>query len=100
MLDPMLARARLAEQQARWAEKRKKLLAKALWAALHQRDKLRPRLAGNLGVWWPEMQPLGPTERTAMLVQLREAWGLPPDPRMKPAEGRPKLDAPHMGRPE
>lgn len=100
LLDPGAVRARMAERQARWEARRTGLLKRALWAALHNRETLRASLAGNKGVWWPELGPLGPQERTAMLVQLREAWGLPPDPRMRPAEGRPLLNAPHLGRPD
>lgn len=84
----------------RHAARREPLVRNAMRAAMAYREKLREALRTNAGIWFPEMAPLHPLERTALIVELRKMWGLRPDPRMRPAEGRPLLDVPHLGRPE
>lgn len=99
-LDRYFAIDRAAEAAERRIDQRKALITRALWEGLQQREPLREKLRNNAGVWWPELGPLTPHERTAVIVKLRATWGLPPDPRMRPAEGAPRVDAPHLGRPE
>lgn len=99
-LDRYLAIDRAAREEERRIDQRKALITKALWQGLHNREPLRERLRTNAGVWWEELAPLTARERIAVIAKLRETWRLAPDPRMKPAEGAPRVDAPHLGRPE
>ncbi len=73
-----------AIQQAERAAKedlyeREYLVRAAMMAALADRQRLQRAMFFNEGVWWPEMQPLTPHERGAVLAELRKAFGLPPE---------------------
>ena len=52
------------------------------------------------GIWWPQLAPLRPAERTELLKQLRHIWNLPRDPRLEADPGPPpKLDKPDLKHP-
>ena len=63
----------------------------AMNAAIRQRPIFERNLREGKGIWFDEMQPLAPKERTWVMVKLRQMWGIPesemtrPDIPAKPA---------------
>lgn len=73
------------------AEYAKELLAKerapyfrdAMNTAMRNREVFEQKLRKGEGIWFDEMQPLAPAERTWVLTQLRKQWQIP-EPEVKP----------------
>lgn len=99
-IDPGLFRSRREEQIQRHAAKREPFVRAAMLAAMRDRVRLREGLQRNTGVWWPEMAPLSPAERTGLLVELRKMWDLAPDRRMAPLEGAARATGPTLTHPD
>ena len=77
---PKAYEARREAGQMGEAEKRAALCADALWFALRHRDVLGRKLYAGDGISlddWPSLQPLTPTERTAVIRELRRILDVP-----------------------
>lgn len=72
-----------AAKVEKYAEQRVRLAREAFDAALRDRENVGKSLWANSGVWWPELSPLEPSERTIVIKELRRVFGLNPDPRME-----------------
>ena len=55
---------------------RYKLCREAVEAARRDRDTIERKLALGQGVWWDELAPLMPTERSIVIAELKKLWDI------------------------
>ncbi len=64
------------ERLEKHAESRIPLWKEALAAAMAQKETIARAMYHGRGWWIPEMLPLTAAERTAIIAELRDMWGL------------------------
>ena len=68
------------ERQEKHAESRIPLWKEALAAAMAQKETIARAMYHGRGWWIPEMLPLTAQERTAIIAELRDMWGIKDSP--------------------
>lgn len=70
--------ANLNQEQLKQLAERQGLWRKALEAAITEKTgrDLNQRFEAGLGVWWPELGPLTPGERTLVIAEVKRILGL------------------------
>lgn len=75
------------------ARERAPLFQEAMNSAIRNRPTIEHKLRNKLGVWWDELEPLSPAERSWALKKLREMWDIPhpEEPKRKRVDLVPEL---------
>lgn len=73
------ARENTAVRLDRLTQERQKLARSAFDAGWRQRETIGKALWARSGVWWEELAPLEPKERTIVIRELRTVLGLAPE---------------------